>query len=60
MTSVFIGGSRKVSRLNSAIKERIDGIIQREFTVYIGDANGSDKAIQKYLETENAQVSDEA
>ena len=49
MTSVFIGGSRKVSRLNSAIRERIDGIIQCEFTVYIGDANGSDKAIQKYL-----------
>lgn len=49
MTSVFIGGSRNISRLNPAIRERLNNIIQKNFTVFIGDANGADKAVQKYL-----------
>ena len=49
MTSVFIGGSRKVSRLNKEIRSRIDNILQQEFTILIGDANGADKSVQKYL-----------
>jgi hypothetical protein len=49
MTKVFIGGSRKITRLNKDIKGRIDNIIQKEYTVLIGDANGVDKSVQKYL-----------
>jgi len=49
MTSVFIGGSRKVSRLNKEIRSRIDNILQQELTILIGDANGADKSVQKYL-----------
>ena len=49
MTSVFIGGSRKVSRLNKEIRVRIDNILQQGLTILIGDANGSDKSVQKYL-----------
>ena len=49
MTKVFIGGSRKISNLDKAIKDRIDNIIQNEYIVLIGDANGADKSVQHYL-----------
>jgi len=46
---VFIAGSRAISRLNAAIRERLDRIIQAGHEVVIGDANGADRAIQQYL-----------
>ena len=49
MTAVFLGGSRRISRLNDAIGARLDQIIERELQVFVGDANGADKAIQQYL-----------
>ena len=49
MTAVFIGGSRAVSRLNRRITERLDNIMNRQFTALIGDANGADKAVQRYF-----------
>ena len=51
MTKVFIGGSRRVSRLNADVRRRIDRIIEQGFPVLVGDANGADKAIQKYLQS---------
>jgi hypothetical protein len=49
MKKVFIGGSRKLGRLNRAIKERADNIVGQDFQILIGDANGADKAVQQYL-----------
>ena len=49
MTKVFVGGSRAVSRLNSRVKERLDNIMKQNFMVLVGDANGADKAVQRYL-----------
>ena len=49
MTKVFIGGSRRVSRLNDEVRRRIDRIIEQGFAVVVGDADGIDKAVQKYL-----------
>ncbi|MEW6683620.1 MAG: hypothetical protein AB1451_11975 [Nitrospirota bacterium] len=49
MKSVFAGGSRKVTRLNAEIRKRLDQIIAKHLSVLVGDANGADKAIQKYL-----------
>lgn len=49
MSKVFVGGSRHVSRLTAAICERLDNIMQRGLPVVVGDANGADKAVQKYL-----------
>ncbi len=49
MTTVFIGGSRKMSRLNEMIRARLDNIIRGHLAVAIGDANGADKAVQAYL-----------
>src|SRR6202161_2681998 len=49
MTTVFIGGSRHISRLPSEIKTRLDSVIDKQHKVLIGDANGADKAVQKHL-----------
>lgn len=49
MTTVFLSGSRKISRINEAIRQRIDNIIEKDFNIVIGDANGADKAMQSYL-----------
>jgi len=53
MTKVFIGGSRRISRLNKYIRDRVDNIIQNGYTVLIGDANGVDKSVQNYLFNKN-------
>jgi len=55
MTKVFIAGSRKLSRLNSDVKRRIDNMIEKDFTILVGDANGADKAVQKYLADKHYQ-----
>lgn len=49
MTTVFIGGSRRVSRLGAPVRTRLDTIIEKRFPVIVGDANGADKAVQQYL-----------
>jgi hypothetical protein len=49
MTKVFIAGSRSLSRLNADVKHRIDTMIEKGFTILVGDANGADKAVQRYL-----------
>src|SRR5260370_1839620 len=49
MANVFIGGSRAVSRLNALIREQLDNLIAHQSTLLIGDANGIDKAVQRYL-----------
>lgn len=49
MTSVFIGGSRRLSRLNAELSHRLDNIIEKELRVLVGDANGFDRAAQAYL-----------
>ena len=51
MTKVFIGGSRKISRLSAEVRRRINSIIEKRLPVLVGDANGADKAVQLYLET---------
>jgi hypothetical protein len=49
MTTVFIGGSRAVSRLNGIIRSKLDDLIARQCMIFVGDANGADKAVQQYL-----------
>ncbi|PIQ96126.1 MAG: hypothetical protein COV67_11200 [Nitrospinae bacterium CG11_big_fil_rev_8_21_14_0_20_56_8] len=55
MTKVFFGGSRKLGRLNQAILERADNIISSGYLVLIGEANGADLAMQKYLAEKSYQ-----
>jgi hypothetical protein len=49
-TKVFIAGSRSLSRLGKDVKERIDSIVDKGLAVVVGDANGIDKAVQRYLD----------
>jgi hypothetical protein len=46
---VFVGGSRKISRLNDQLRERLDSIMAKRLAILVGDANGADKAVQSYL-----------
>lgn len=47
--TIFIGGSRHVSRLPPEVKHRLDNVISSGHCVIVGDANGADKAVQKYF-----------
>jgi len=49
MNTVFIGGSRHVQHLNSAIREALEHVVQQRMHVVIGDADGSDRAAQAFL-----------
>jgi adenine-specific DNA-methyltransferase len=49
MTSVFIGGSRAVSRLSGLILDKLDDLIERQCVIFVGDANGADKAVQQHF-----------
>lgn len=49
MNTIFIGGSRDVTRLPAEVQTRLDEIIRKNHHVILGDANGADKAVQKYL-----------
>lgn len=49
MNTIFIGGSRHISRLPAEVKQRLDNVIQSRHHVIVGDANGADKAVQKYF-----------
>lgn len=49
MTTVFIGGSRRLPRLNDRIRAKLAEIAERKLHVLIGDANGADRAVQAQL-----------
>jgi hypothetical protein len=49
MVKVFIGGSQSIRKLPSSVAARIDNVIDRGFTVLIGDAIGADTCVQKCL-----------
>jgi probable addiction module antidote protein len=49
MNTVFIGGSRHVSRLSQEVKERLRNVTDLKAHILVGDANGADKAVQKFL-----------
>lgn len=47
--TVFLAGSRQITRLPAEVKSRIDTMVDKGFQILVGDANGADKAIQQYL-----------
>lgn len=49
MSRAFVGGSRAITRLDAAVKRRLDRIVEKRLPVVVGDANGADKAVQRYL-----------
>lgn len=49
MTTVFLSGSRTIGRLNDMIRDRIRNMMDQDFRIVVGDANGADKAFQAFL-----------
>lgn len=49
MKKIVIGGSRGIRYIAEPIRELLDNIIENNDVILIGDANGADKAVQKYL-----------
>ena len=59
MTKVFIAGSRHLWQLNETVRNRILNVIDKKYQVFVGDANGIDKAVQNFLKNihyENVRV----
>lgn len=48
-TTVFLSGSRKISRLDDAVRGRLKTMMDKGFRIVVGDANGADKALQGCL-----------
>ena len=48
-STVFVAGSRQISRLPAEVGRRLDTMIEKGFQILVGDANGADKAVQRYL-----------
>jgi len=49
MNKIFISGSMRIKKLDSKVKDRIDNIINSDFSILLGDADGVDTSIQKLL-----------
>lgn len=49
MTTVFIAGSMDIKHLDRKVTERLDNIINSNFSIIVGDADGVDTSIQTYL-----------
>lgn len=49
MTTVFLAGSRTLSRLTDAVKKRLDNIMSQRLRIVVGDANGADRALQQHF-----------
>jgi predicted Rossmann fold nucleotide-binding protein DprA/Smf involved in DNA uptake len=47
--TVFVAGSRRISQRSAEVKSRLDTMIDKGFQILVGNANGADKAIQRYL-----------
>jgi len=46
---IFIAGPRALSAIDKNVQDKLDSIINQKFSILVGDANGIDKAIQKYF-----------
>lgn len=49
MKTVFLSGSRRITRLNSQTQKRLENIIHKGMGVVVGDAHGADKAMQTFF-----------
>lgn len=54
MTKVFVSGSMKIKRLDEEVLRRLNNILDSDFEVIVGDADGVDSSVQSYLKTRGA------
>lgn len=50
MTTVFLSGSRRITRLPEDVALRLDAMVDGELEIVLGDANGADRLMQAYLD----------
>ncbi|MFH2046873.1 MAG: hypothetical protein ABIK92_17220 [Pseudomonadota bacterium] len=55
MIRVFISGSMRIKRLDKNVLSRINNILDKEYRVIVGDADGVDSSIQEYLNQKGAK-----
>jgi len=55
MTTVFVAGSLSIKQLHRLFLERLETVVTSGFAVVVGDANGADTSIQKFLVETNAK-----
>lgn len=55
MTTIFISGSIAIKQISPLVTEKIDCIISNNYRIILGDANGIDLLIQKYLFSKSYQ-----
>ncbi|MBK8189542.1 MAG: hypothetical protein IPK79_03745 [Vampirovibrionales bacterium] len=56
MTTVFVSGSRHITRLNPLIRQRLQNITAQRLRIVVGDANGADKAFQAFFKEEGYKL----
>jgi hypothetical protein len=49
VSSVFVAGSRQISGLPAEVRARLDTMIEKGFQILVGDADGADKSVQRFL-----------
>ncbi len=55
MSTVFIAGSITIKKLDLSVQERLMNIIVQGHPILVGDADGADTAIQRFLVENNAE-----
>ena len=55
MHKVFISGSMKIKNLDTNVLNRINNIIDSNYQILVGDANGVDSSIQEYLSKKHSK-----
>lgn len=55
MHTVFISGSMRIKNLDHNILSRINNIVDSEYQVIVGDADGVDSSIQEYLKEKHSE-----
>ena len=56
MHKIFISGSMGIKNLNIKVLERINNIINSQYEIIVGDADGVDSSIQAYLQSKNVKL----
>ena len=56
MQKVFISGSIRIKSLDENVLSRINNIVKSNYQVIVGDADGVDSSIQKYLESKQTKA----
>ncbi len=55
MIKVFISGSMRITQLDENVLSRINNILEKNYEVLVGDADGVDSSVQEYLKQQAAK-----